>query len=400
MRRILGTAITVAALWVSPPPAPAQFQREAPPVAKKVPEHQLLVIMSHAIDTSTNGSPRFVAFSPDGKRLYVGGRDGRVPLAPVAKDKEPVFHPAAAAVRASRDLAEDGSEAIRVPSVRQSGTVGVFRVMDGRLLQDIRCTAPRATVLDSCRSARLSPDGKYLAVIGMTSGGLYILDAVTGRQLSFRDSLRTKDGPAETLDFSDVAFLADSQQLLSLEPNKYQIFLHRVPSGQIVDSISVRSDELAYLKGLDVSRDGKSFAYGPTVWDAKSAKLLRTREKSRDSSRFGNWVKFTPDGQAVVGIGEWSLNVWEREVSQPFETGVRASVNDVAFSPDGRLMVIARGDSAEVWSYGDRKLLGQLKGHLQEVARVAFSPDGRRLASLSPDATTRVWDVSGFAKSP
>ncbi|CAN0502685.1 unnamed protein product [Phaeothamnion confervicola] len=63
-------------------------------------------------------------------------------------------------------------------------------------------------------------------------------------------------------------------------------------------------------------------------------------------------------------------------------------------------MVVARGDCAEVWSYEGRKMIGPLKGHLQDVARVAFSPDGRRLATVSRDASTRLWDVSGFAQSP
>lgn len=400
MRRILRTLIALAVFSVAPCTAPAQFQRETALVAIKAPEHQLLVIMSHAIDASTNGEPRFVAFSSDGKRLFVGGCDGRVPLAPVAKDAEPRFREGNVVEEAVRNTIEDGSQAKRVPSVRQSGTVGVFRVEDGKLLQEFRCTAPNATVLDSCRSARLSPDGKFLALIGMTSGGLYILDSATGRQLGYVDSVRTEGGPAESLRLEDLAFLADSQQLLTLDKSDRRILLHRVPSGQIVDSISVRDDAVAYLNGLDVSRDGKTFAYGPTVWDAKAAKLLRTSKKRSRSTSFGSRVKFSPDGRVVLGIGDWKLNVWGEDVGQPFESGVRACVNDVAFSPDGRLMVIARGDCAEVWSYEGRKMLGELKGHLQDVARVAFSPDGRRLATVSRDASTRLWDVSGFAQSP
>ena len=400
MRRILRTFIALAAFSAAPCSAPAQFQREASPVANKAPEHQLLVIMSHSPDAASNGDPRFLAFSPDGTRLYVGGRDGPVPLAPIAKDAEPRFREGNVVDEAVRNTIEDGSQVKRVPSVRQSGTIGVFRVEDGKLLQDFRCTAPNATVLDSCRSARLSPDGKFLALIGMTSGGLYILDSATGRQLGYVDSVRTKGGPAESLRLEDLAFLADSQQLLTLDKSDRRILLHRVPSGQIVDSISVRDDAIAYLNGLDVSRDGKTFAYGPTVWDAKAAKLLRTCEKASRSSSFGISVKLAPDGRAVMGIGGWDLNVWEQEVSQPFETEVHALANDVAFSPDGRLMVVARGDCAEVWSYEGRKMIGQLKGHLQDVARVAFSPDGRRLATVSRDASTRMWDVSGFAQSP
>src|SRR5262249_15017936 len=76
--------------------------------------------------------------------------------------------------------------------------------------------------------------------------------------------------------------------------------------------------------------------------------------------------------------------------------GHTETVNGVAFSPHGRLLVAASFDqTVRVWDAGTgQESLTLLRGHTESVYAVAFSPDGRRLASASSDRTVKVWDAT------
>ena len=74
--------------------------------------------------------------------------------------------------------------------------------------------------------------------------------------------------------------------------------------------------------------------------------------------------------------------------------GHGATVNDAAFSPDGKRIVTASDDgTAEVWDAASGDQLQMLKGHGGAVSRAAFSPDGKRIVTASEDKTARLWDA-------
>ena len=78
----------------------------------------------------------------------------------------------------------------------------------------------------------------------------------------------------------------------------------------------------------------------------------------------------------------------------------RESIEDVAFSPDGRLLAVASSEATiQVYRVDDGRLQQTLRGHSDWVNSVAFSPDGTLIASGSWDGTVRFWDsVSGTLK--
>lgn len=76
-------------------------------------------------------------------------------------------------------------------------------------------------------------------------------------------------------------------------------------------------------------------------------------------------------------------------------TGHEASIFAITFSPDGRTIATASGDSTvKIWS-SQGALLQSLVGHGSVVWDVAFSPDGQTLVSGSDDNTARLWDLQG-----
>jgi WD40 repeat protein len=73
--------------------------------------------------------------------------------------------------------------------------------------------------------------------------------------------------------------------------------------------------------------------------------------------------------------------------------GQPGSINDLAISPDGQLLVSGSDDyqTIQLWGLPGGKRLKNLSGHSAEVLSLATSPDGRLLASGSDDGAILLW---------
>jgi hypothetical protein len=75
--------------------------------------------------------------------------------------------------------------------------------------------------------------------------------------------------------------------------------------------------------------------------------------------------------------------------------GHTATINDVVFSPDGRLAASGGDDkTVRVWDVGTGAELHKLEGHAERVVCLCFCPDGRHVVSGSADKTLRMWDIT------
>lgn len=75
--------------------------------------------------------------------------------------------------------------------------------------------------------------------------------------------------------------------------------------------------------------------------------------------------------------------------------GGRHGLNDVVFSPDGRLAVTAGEDgTAGIWDVRDGRRVAELRQR-GAISTVRFDPAGRRIVTAGEDSTARVWDRAG-----
>lgn len=81
-------------------------------------------------------------------------------------------------------------------------------------------------------------------------------------------------------------------------------------------------------------------------------------------------------------------------VSEPETLRTEASslINDLDWSPDGRLLAAGRDNGGiSLYDLPQRRLLDPLKSQDEEVLGVAWSPDGQRLAAAYGNGTVRIW---------
>jgi WD40 repeat protein len=76
-------------------------------------------------------------------------------------------------------------------------------------------------------------------------------------------------------------------------------------------------------------------------------------------------------------------------------SGHADTVNDAAFSPDGRTIVTASVDkTARLWEVASGAEIRRFEGHTASLREAGFSPDGKTLITASWDKTVRLWDVA------
>jgi WD40 repeat protein len=77
------------------------------------------------------------------------------------------------------------------------------------------------------------------------------------------------------------------------------------------------------------------------------------------------------------------------------EINVDGQFRSVAFSPDGRLLFAANGNSIGAWNLTTLRRIGAtFTGHTATVTALAVSPNGRTLVSGADDGTVRLWDTT------
>ena len=158
---------------------------------------------------------------------------------------------------------------------------------------------------------------------------------------------------------------------------------------------------------FDVSLDGKTIVMAGKdsnicLWDATSGKLEKTFAKEWFHRKHGvGTIAFSQDGNFIV-ITNAGKFLWDRNTGKPMVLFLQpgGSVWSVAFSPDGKTMVVGGGDGTIQLLDMDRRGAQKqvIAAHEERVISVAYSPDGKTIISGSADKTIKLWDANTTAE--
>ncbi len=413
------------ALEIGPPDDPeladalrevrAQFAawrgRVCPPVARLAPESTVDVL----------------AFSPDGRLLLTGARDGTVALWR-ADTGELVLRPwqhrgsvivAAFSGDGQRFVTADRNGPPRIGDTATGQPVGVNlpNFFDGMLalapdgktiaaleqqgvvrLRDIDPGAPVGEAIAAggdIRAVAFSPDGKLLVTAGSGTGPR-LWNALTGKPV--RAAL------AHPGVVYGVAFSPDGKALLTWGDDR-TARLWDVATGK------ARGSPLAHpqlVRAAAFSPDGRLVATGcgdppekgeVRVWESASGRQVGTGMPHPTDLRA---VAFSADSGVVMTRCQDGLaRFWDAASGRPTGAPLRHSrpLTAAAFSPDGaRIATAAESGGVRLWGAMPHRPPGVTLSAGPRIAAVAFSPDGRSLATAGWDRKVRIWDVATGAE--
>lgn len=354
------------------------------------------VTVGGAVDTpagpTANAVPA-VDFSPDGRLLAVGARDGKVHLFHVGHTGlEPDGAPLGdfAAQINHLEFSADGAE---LAAGSSDTTVRTFDVASRTETGLLESTTPITSLFYVGASKQLvfgSPDGYVrlwrrpgaalpaapypVASLGYAAGGGLL-------------AVGTGSGPGGEVQLWDVVDPAVPRRLGTIRSPEPGILLN--------GEAALSADATLLAAGTATGE--------VQLWDVRTPASPRLRSRISVSPTLIQQLAITADTRVLaVAADDGEVTVWD--VADPADPQRRATLTDaddrvlaVAFSPDGRTLVAASADqSAYVYDVADParpRLLTRLDDFGNFVHSVAFAPGGDTMAIGSDDETVRLYDL-------
>jgi WD40 repeat protein len=331
-----------------------------------------------------------IAFSPDGKSVAVGTDDGALYVWSIkgkVLEKRLDFRPHRVGVT-SITYSPDGKQLI---SVCYGGECYRWNALTGDKLSKVVMKGAPPVAADAAFSPALvlSADGKRLAgrfapVEGKVDHHLHVWDTANGKDLSLpvagHGSAVWK--MAFQSDGSLVSLSTTGELLHWNSKNGEGIGRNQIPPREKLDGVTLSSDgQVAWF--TDINR--------LEVLDLKSdAKPLRFSQKGE--LVYG--AAFSPDPNLLVTAYSRSLGLWsvkQKSVTEIDAPEIRRASN-LAFSGDGKRLLVADKQAVLVWDVAARKQLSELK-NVRSDGPIALSSHGQIAAVWATTGGIRIFDA-------
>ncbi len=228
----------------------------------------------------------------------------------------------------------------------------------------------------------ISPDGKRIAA-GERYHKVKLLDA-SGKEVKILEGHQAA--------VIATAFSPDSKRLISFSSDGRMRFWDAV-TGASQGEVPAPLD--SYWTGA-FSADGRLFAGGTSggnlyVYNIGLKKLALKLQPGKPVKA----VAFSPNGKMVAAaLGDSTVRLFATADGKPGASTPDVDGNGLAFSPDGSKIAVAGHDEqVKIIDATSMQLVTSLKGHGRTVRSVCFMPDGKSVVSGSFDMTVRIWPL-------
>jgi serine/threonine protein kinase/WD40 repeat protein len=380
------------------------------------------VVLTHKMPIKKPRSPDYYlagpkppVFSPDGKRVVV-----ECAFVPLPKPAPGNWVPA--------------GNPFKTANPKHGNPVQIRQVLDvdsGAVLLEMKGNEFELWSSPRSPEAAFSPDGSRLAAVCQPPGNgaapkggprqVRVWDLGSGKEVCAplnADGLgHAPFGPGGTLLVTrksqgtgiraSVWNLADGNERVGWDvPDRGISVLALSPSGTCVAAVTGRTPG---VKGDDSPDEPQRV----TIWSIETGNELHRMALPAlaTTGTASTRVFFSPDGSRLaiertvtragkVRVGG-DFTVWGvatgKALPSPRNTDTDpASAHRVigaTFSPDGKQLVNAEGNTLLTWDADTGKPAPALRGHVSPIVARAFSPDGKRLWSLEANGSIKEWDA-------
>ena len=305
----------------------------------------------------------------------------------------------------------DGS---RVVTCGQDGDAHLWDAANGKHL--------RAWKAAWQRGLAMSPDGRFL-VWPVVDARIQFTDPQEPRSIFDGSRLRLYDIAADKFvdrfrgfkgDAHDLMFSNDGKKLVTVDHRDGRVRIWNVEAGKEERSFQAvpkgEKKQSHHVWRAALTPDGKTMAVASAavsaamtslrdeahlvrLWDVSSGQEKHTLDGHR---HYVLDMAFSPDGRLLVTDARRSVFVWDAATGKrvaALPNGLPMGATGVAFSRDGRFLAIALPEGAiQLWEVATWTKRNEYKGHRDRPTALTFTPAGQ-LLSGSLDTTVLAWDI-------